>query len=240
MEVMEHLTFAIGDIHGRLDLLRAAFEAIEAKAQAAEAGWTIICLGDLVDRGPHSAEVVAFLIAAEAAGVARCIKGNHEDLMLRALRLRDTESADRWIDNGGDATLRSYDASRRRDPTTENLVDSHLDWLEALPAFIEDEHRIYVHAGLDPRRRLLSQDEQTLLWIRERFLKAGAAEFPDAKHIVHGHTPIWAEKPEARRPELLDHRTNLDSGAYMTGVLTVGVFSSESPGGPVEIVQVGA
>jgi serine/threonine protein phosphatase 1 len=231
---VEPLTFAIGDIHGRLDLLERAFDAIDQRAEGAER--RVICLGDLVDRGPDSRGVIEFLMRAKGA---RCLRGNHEDLMLRALRGRDADSVSQWLQNGGAATLVSYGASGRFDQSMDLVDERHLGWIESLPLAIEDPSRIYVHAGLAPGVPLADQDEDTLLWIRERFLRAEAiAEFPDGKHIVHGHTPIWAGKPDPARPERLGHRTNLDTGAYMTGVLSVGVFDAAHPGGPIEVMQI--
>jgi serine/threonine protein phosphatase 1 len=81
---------------------------------------------------------------------------------------------------------------------------------------------------------LEGQNEETCLWIRERFLRAGPGDLP--AHVVHGHTPHWADKPDARLPELLPHRTNLDTGAFMTGVLTAGVFDPATPGGPIRLL----
>lgn len=231
---MEPLTFAIGDIHGRLDLLERAFDAIALRADGGE--HRIICLGDLVDRGSDSRGVIELLMRAKGV---RCLKGNHEDLMLRALRGRDAYSVSQWLQNGGGATLTSYGASGRFDPSLELVDERHLGWIESLPLAIEDQSRIFVHAGLTPGIPLADQDADTLLWIRERFLRAETiAEFPDGKHIVHGHTPIWAGKPDASRPERLDHRTNLDTGAYMTGILSVGVFEAAEPGGPIQVMQI--
>jgi serine/threonine protein phosphatase 1 len=80
------------------------------------------------------------------------------------------------------------------------------------------------------------QDPATLLWIRDRFLMAG----PEAlsRHVVHGHTPRWRGKPDMAIPERLPHRTNLDTGAWTTGVLSVGVFDTDQPGGPLEVLAI--
>ena len=108
--------------------------------------------------------------------------------------------------------------------------------MEALPIIARDAHRIYVHAGLMPRLELAEQDEETCLWIRERFLWAPASALP--AHVVHGHTPQHGRKSRPEDPEQLAHRTNLDTGAYWTGVLSIGVFEAGQPGGPVEVLQV--
>jgi serine/threonine protein phosphatase 1 len=92
-----------------------------------------------------------------------------------------------------------------------------------------------VHAGLAPKTPFHRQSEETCLWIRERFLRARARDFDG--HIVHGHTPLWDGKPDFTQPELLAHRTNLDTGAFASGVLTVGCFDDASDGGPVELLR---
>jgi serine/threonine protein phosphatase 1 len=222
---MPGLTYAIGDIHGRLDLLRAAIAQIGAHARGR--AHQVICLGDYVDRGPESKGVVETLMILTANGPWRCLLGNHEDMMTRSLRTRDDDEVDRWLNNGGDATLASYGGS---------VPQTHLAWLETLALIHHDGQRLYVHAGVAPGAPLETQDRRTLVWIREAFLTAEAGALPC--HVVHGHTPFWRMKPEPHRPERLPHRTNLDTGAYFTGVLSVGVFDDAVPGGPVEILSV--
>lgn len=229
---MTSLTYAVGDVHGRLDLLERAFDRIAAHAGVRP--HRVVILGDYVDRGPDSAGVVAFLMRRQAEADVVCLKGNHEDMMLRALA--GEEGALRaWLANGGLETLRCYHARADGD-LRGGLPEAHVDWLSRLPLTAADPHRIFVHAGLEPDLPLELQDEATLLWIRGPFLRAPAGAFE--AHIVHGHTPLWEGKPEASEPELLEHRTNLDTGAYFTGVLTAGVFDSSWPGGPVEVLAV--
>lgn len=224
----ERLTFAVGDVHGRFDLVQRAIAAIEHHA-AGRPSRTIM-LGDYVDRGPDSRSVVEFLMAASAAPGSSliCLKGNHEHLMLRACREGGAIS-DRWRGVGGDATLQSY---------PDGVPAEHLAWLDQLPLTAHDEHRCFVHAGVMPGLDLRDNKEDTFLWIRDPFLRAGAQDLPC--HIVHGHSPHHELKPVPRLPELLAHRTNLDSAAFATGVLTVGVFDGERAGGPIAIIQVTA
>jgi serine/threonine protein phosphatase 1 len=217
-----HMTFAIGDIHGERMLLEHAFAAIEAKA--AGLPYRIVTLGDYVDRGPDSAGVIKLLRQREGAGGLVCLKGNHEAMMVKAC---DTGDITHWMKNGGDATLASY--ADRVDP-------DDVEWLRRLPFIFADKHRIFVHAGLQPATALSDQQEDTCLWIRDPFLKASAEALPT--HIVHGHTPKWEGKPDAKLPECLAHRTNLDTKAYRTGILTIGVFDTFRTGGPVDIIQV--
>jgi serine/threonine protein phosphatase 1 len=227
--------YVIGDIHGRFDLLQRA-EA-EIARHAGGSAHKIICLGDYVDRGPQSAQVLEHLIAAERERGVVCLKGNHEVMMLEACKDRG-QALDRWLTYGGDATLASYGLGGLADKDFEAIPASHLAWIDGLSAIAFDTHRVYVHAGLMPDVAFDNQDEDTLLWIREKFLRAKADRFPDGKHIVHGHTPSWAGKTDMSTPELLPHRTNLDTGAYTTGVLTIGVFDTAIPGGPIETIAV--
>jgi serine/threonine protein phosphatase 1 len=194
-------------------------------------------LGDYVDRGPDSRGVIEFLMEAQQTGALVCLKGNHEDMMVRACRAEDSRDAFHWLCNGGGATLISYGAS---DTTVglSTVPEEHLTWMEGLPHIVQDDHRIYVHAGIMPGLQIEDNDEEVCLWVRERFLRAKAQDFPADLHIVHGHSPVWVGKPDASKPELLDHRTNLDTAAFHTGILTVGVFDADQAGGPIETLSI--
>jgi serine/threonine protein phosphatase 1 len=203
-----HLTYAIGDIHGRLDLLERAFDLMDAYAGARS--FQVVCLGDYVDRGPDSQGVIDFLRRKAAHMTLTCLKGNHEAMLLEAF---DEGEWTFWLENGGSETLASY---------PDGMTAEHLDWMRDLPICARDADRLYVHAGFMPGAGLADQDEDVCLWIRGRFLSADLDELPG--HVVHGHTPQHADKPEMAAPERLPHRTNLDTGAVWTGVLSVGVF----------------
>ena len=222
---MQDLTFAIGDIHGRFDLLDRAIGTISR--HAAGASHQVICLGDYVDRGPDSRRVVETLMELSVRACWTCLMGNHEEMMIQALRTSRRSELDRWLDNGGDATLESYG---------DSVPPSHLAWMDSLALTCRDANRLYVHAGVEPDVAIDAQKKRSLLWIRERFLAAEPASLPC--HVVHGHTPYWAGKPDPERPEQLPHRTNLDTGAYATGVLSVGVFNNTIPGGPLYVLNV--
>jgi serine/threonine protein phosphatase 1 len=230
--------YAVGDVHGRLDLLRAAVDMIDA--HVGRRRFRLIFLGDYVDRGPDSRGVVECLIDLQARWPVVCLKGNHEALMVQAITSPGAGRLGRWLDNGGDETLRSYGLDPAvLDPESgfaQAIPRKHIRWLAGLANTTGDGHRIFVHAGLLPGTPIDRQKESTLLWIRERFLEAPASGF-DA-HVVHGHTPLWAGKPDPAEPELLDHRTNIDTAAFATGVLTVAVFDPAKPGGPIEVLKV--
>ena len=213
------ITYAIGDIHGRADLLKRAFSWMEQHIQLLGGQADIVFLGDYIDRGPASREVLDILMRKPPDWVRDqvCLMGNHEDFCLKSHQSQ--RDWDDWVMNGGDAALASFDG---------NIPAEYLEWMARLPLFHEDTHRIYVHAGMVPSVALSEQDPNDLLWIREPFLSARGI---DQKHVVHGHTPIG--------PELLSNRTNLDGGACYTGELCVATFDPQKAGGPINLVQIG-
>jgi serine/threonine protein phosphatase 1 len=227
-------TYAIGDVHGRVDLLRRTVIAI--RDHVGSHPFRVVLLGDYVDRGPDSRGVIDLLIRLQSMWQVVCLKGNHEELMLEAVANSDGGSlVERWLEFGGRETLNSYQV-REDENLAAALPRDHLTWMAALPTILEDRHRIYVHAGLMPGVPASHQNDAIRLWIRDRFLRGSASDF--RAHIVHGHTPVWEGKPDAAAPELLRHRTNLDTGAFATGVLSVAMFDDRIAGGPVEVWKV--
>jgi serine/threonine protein phosphatase 1 len=219
------LTFAIGDIHGRLDLLELALAEIAEYPGLKR----IVFLGDYVDRGPDSAGVVERLMGLSSLGTEYVfLKGNHEDLMLAAFD--DPSQRYMWEMNGAKSTWLSY--------TNENYIDmdrinKHLQWMESLQLMFKDElGRVFVHAGIDPRRGLEFQDAQTLMWVRQVFLDVSELE----AYIVHGHTHTHSNKRTSEYEDL-PHRCNLDTAAYHTGLLSVAVFEDHQIQ-PTSIFQV--
>jgi serine/threonine protein phosphatase 1 len=213
-------TYVIPDLHGRFDLLIDMLGKIEAHA-AGHAG-TIVALGDYVNKGPDSRQVVERMRAGSSDGWRFFpLKGNHDAMMVEALR--DPSKMSGWIEKGGDATIRSYGGNPSAIPQTD------VAWLDRLPLMHLDAHRIYVHAGLDPGVPLQAQSEHTLLW--KRYPKGDRAGF-GGRHVVHGHNS------NAAGPELFEGRSNLDTLAWRTGRLVTGVFDDGRPGGPVDFVVV--
>ncbi|OFX05440.1 MAG: hypothetical protein A3E78_09520 [Alphaproteobacteria bacterium RIFCSPHIGHO2_12_FULL_63_12] len=133
-----------------------------------------------------------------------------------------------WLRNGGEQTVRSYGGA-------EGVPAEHRTWMEGLPLVARDDHRAFVHAGFMPGVPLAQQDERACLWIRERFL---TTDYDFGAHVVHGHTNQHEEKIETSEPELLPNRTNLDTGACYTGILTIGVFD-QSQARPLRVLTVG-
>ena len=220
------LTYAIADLHGRFDLPTAAFDAIVK--HAAERSFKIITLGDYVDRGPQSRQIIDHLMAAQEMGVSLiCLKGNHEDMMVETLR--KPLHPNWWIDNGGGQTLISYGHERSGNYTPEVVPEDHIVWLENLPLMHIDAHRIFVHAGVDRFKPLDQQDSQVLLW---KLYDGNDEGGHDRRHVVHGHHQF--EDGPIKHPG----RTDLDTFAWYTGRLVVGVFDDEMAGGPIDCIEV--
>jgi serine/threonine protein phosphatase 1 len=213
-------TYVIPDIHGRYDLLCDGLAEIAAHCRGK--GGVIIAIGDYVDKGPQSKQVVERLRLGVGDNFRLVtLKGNHDALMVDALR--NSSDMPAWLAKGGDAALASYGG----DPS--GVPQSHVDWLDGLKMMHLDAHRLYVHAGVDPEIPLDRQDQQTLLW--KRYPKGFPLGF-GRLHVVHGHDNCPGG------PLLYEGRTNLDTLAWRTGRLTIGVFDDERPGGPVDFIAI--
>jgi serine/threonine protein phosphatase 1 len=214
------LTYVIPDIHGRDDLLGEALAEIIAHSRG-NAG-VIVTIGDYVGKGPQSKQVIDRLLSGMADGWRLvALKGNHDALMVEALR--DSSKMASWLGKGGDAALASYGG----DPAA--VPYAHIAWLDQLRLMHVDNNRIYVHAGVDPDIPLDRQSETTLL--TKRYPKGFSGGYGE-RHVVHGHD----NAPDG--PLLFEGRTNLDTAAWRTGRLTVGVFDDDRPGGPVDFIVV--
>jgi serine/threonine protein phosphatase 1 len=216
------LVYAIGDIHGRADLLALLLGRIAADAEASGGTErTLVFLGDYVDRGPDSWQVVETLISGLPRGFrAKFLCGNHEALLLAFLQ--DASWLDVWLANGAEATFVSYgvdvEALKRTRTAPEGwrgafaaaLPDAHRRFFETLKLSAGIGDYFFVHAGVRPGVALEAQNPDDLVWIRGEFLDS---EAPFGKMVVHGHTP----SPE---PALRQNRIGIDTGACFTGRLT--------------------
>ncbi|WP_375429279.1 metallophosphoesterase family protein [uncultured Sphingomonas sp.] len=213
--------YAVGDIHGRLDLLDDLIGRIDADdAGRKPADTTIVFLGDLIDRGPDSAGVVERLRLLAASGRrVRLLAGNHEELLLQVLK-GDIKALKVMCRVGGRATALSYgmddatydqlDFEQLSDALSEMVPDSHRRFLASFEDIIMMGDYLFVHAGVRPDQPLHEQRPSDLRWIRGPFLDHGGRL---AKRVVHGHTIA----PEVQfRP----HRIGIDTGAYASGRLT--------------------
>ncbi len=215
--------YAVGDIHGCIEPLTALHERIrEDAASAADLRRVLVYLGDYVDRGLESRQVLEMLTATPLEGFERVhLRGNHDAWMLEFLE--DTACGLAWIANGGSATLYSYGVGQGDlgAPLPDRLAAvqaglrralpaAHRDFLAGLvPMHIEGDY-LFVHAGIRPGVPLDQQRPEDLLWIREPFLGSDADH---GKVVVHGHTIV-------DRPQILGNRIAVDTGAFATGHLT--------------------
>lgn len=218
-------TYAIPDLHGRLDLLDRAIEAVARHADGRSC--TILTLGDYVDRGPHSRQVVERVMTWRPIGAKVVnLKGNHE-AMMSAVCANQAE-LDWWLGNGGGETLASYGLGSTLSDLRA-IPAGHLEWIVNLPLLHVDRHRIFVHAAIDPKAPLDQQNEETLLWKR---YPGGFDVGHGQRHVVHGH------HADPHAPIAGKHKTNLDGMAWKTGRLVVGVFEDDRPGGASEYLEV--
>lgn len=236
--------YAIGDIHGRLDLLQAALEQIKVDGGSdAE----IVFLGDLVDRGTDSRAVIQHLMEGQQAGRRwHVLMGNHDRMFARFVRSATIDdprilSRVNWLNPrlGGLATLASYgihdavelpldqlhEATRRAVPT------DHLEYLDQLPLFLEKNELLFVHAGIAPGVALAKQTEDDLIWIRDPFLNYKG---PHPWLVVHGHTAL-------EMPFHFGNRIDLDGGAGYGRPIYPAVFEGRkcwllTEGGRIELV----
>lgn len=211
--------YAIGDIHGRLDLFDALISAVEADdAARGLADTTIVLLGDLVDRGPASAGVIRAARDLRQRRKVRILLGNHEEMFLDALE--SEEVLRHFLRYGGHETVLSYPidpAAYHRAELAEALEQIQAAVPQEDIAFLrsfEDQVRIgdylFVHAGIRPDVPLEEQRVADLRWIREPFLSHRESFGPV---VVHGHTIF-------ERPQFAGNRIGIDTGAYKTGRLT--------------------
>ena len=219
------LVYAVGDIHGCYDLMKDVLAQVAADYSVRADGRRpiLIFCGDYVDRGPHSAKVLEALAWLRRRGEVdlHLLKGNHEQALLAFID--DPETGPPWLRFGGAETLISYGVlppapeegleglARARDELLERMPAAHLRLLQTLELMVQVGDYAFVHAGVRPGSALEAQEERDLLWIRQGFVDAPG---PFEKVIVHGHT--WASE----RPQILEHRIGLDTGAYATGALT--------------------
>jgi serine/threonine protein phosphatase 1 len=208
------LTYAVGDIHGCYTKLANLYR--HCVDHGGGKPHRFVFLGDYVDRGKRTRDVINFLIKMQTAAPERvvCLMGNHEDLLLDAAKGGNVPL---WLDNGGGATLHSYGVA-----AAAELPAAHVDWIAALPLSAADDKRYYVHAGIMPGVPLKKQVRKVQLWMREPFL---SDKRDHGLFIVHGHTP-----QQTHLPQLLPNRVNLDTMAVLGGPLTAAVFDEKTTG----------
>jgi serine/threonine protein phosphatase 1 len=214
--------YAIGDIHGRADLLGDLHHLIHEDAYRRQSPHNVVVyLGDYIDRGDASPAVIDLLLDAPLPSFESIhLKGNHEDSLLRFLE--DYTIGRAWLGYGGAETLESYgipcssaatgarELTRLQAEFAARLPDRHRRFLAGLRLMHEEGDYLFAHAGVRPGVPLEQQSEDDLLWIRDEFLASDAAF---GKIIVHGHTI-------STRPDVQRNRIGIDTGAFATGKLT--------------------
>ena len=213
--------YALGDIHGRYDLLKEMFTVIDADMARNPVERPIeVFLGDYIDRGPDSAHTLDLLLDRSFHRETVFLKGNHEAFFLEVLG--NPAKLEDWRQFGGLQTLMSYGLQPSLNPDAAeqtNLINAllkamprdHLSFLKDLKPSFTCGDFFFVHAGVRPGIPLKEQQENDLLWIRNEFLDS---EENFGKFIVHGHTPV-------QKPDIRPNRINIDTGAYATGNLTL-------------------
>jgi serine/threonine protein phosphatase 1 len=219
--------YAVGDIHGRADLLNDIVKRIDEDLRRRPIRHAVeIYLGDYIDRGPDSKGVIDLLAARLVQNNAVCLRGNHEDLMERFLH--DPLTLRSWLTLGGMQTLASYGVHPHSDAegTSDDLHRrfcsafslTHELFLKCLRPWICCGDYLFVHAGIRPKIPFDRQNIADLLWIRDEFLNS---PHDHGKRIVHGHTPV-------PHPEVHHNRINIDTGAWHTGTLTCVILEGAS------------
>ncbi len=195
--------FAIGDIHGSFDRLQELMQKIPIDFTED----TLVFIGDYIDRGPGSVEVVNYLIGLKKR-VPEIIflKGNHEDMLEKYLDGTDRFT---YLLNGGQNTLDSY-LSKTNSSNSFPIPPDHMEFFKSLRLYYETEDYIFVHAGLRPKVPLESQEAEDLLWIRDKFIYS---RYNFGKPVVFGHTPL-------EKPLVEPNKIGIDTGAVYGNALT--------------------
>lgn len=219
--------FAVGDIHGRVDLLEAMHDRITDDLRSSPPDeWRIVYLGDYGDRGPDTSGVISHLIALkERDPRVITLRGNHDQAFLDFLGVGDRiRLFERY---GGFQTAASYGvtadftspeaASATKEALVAAMPAEHLRFLAKLPLSAAFGDFFFCHAGIRPGVPLAEQDPNDLIWIRETFLNDPRLH---PKVVVHGHTPV-------EEPEFMANRVDVDTGAYYSGLLTALVIEGK-------------
>lgn len=214
---------AIGDVHGRADLMGSLLEGLSTSPYA---DLPIVFVGDYVDRGEHSSDVLRDLMARAADSNIKCLRGNHEEMLLNFLEDPIRQGA-RWLRYGGLQTMASFGAPNvpqtasepewiaARDALVDAMGAEMIDWLYGLPTLWQTGNVAVVHAGADPAQPIDMQDPHIFVWGHPKFDSDDRA---DGVWVVHGHTIVDNAIAE-------DGRVSIDTGAYATGVLSAAIIT---------------
>lgn len=232
----EQPLFVIGDIHGEMDLLEKMLEEIDGAIGVVKlSNPLLVFVGDLIDRGPNSADVLQrmFELTTEFPTNVVSLMGNHEQMLLDFLDAPIARHS-RWMKNGGIETCESFglkippeigDPLLVAEALSEAMGDELLDWMRIRPLMHRSGNITCVHAAVDPSKSLDKQSERVLIWGHPDFLSSTRK---DGQWIAHGHTVF-------DMPSIADHRISVDTGAYASGTLTCAVIL---PNGEADFLQV--
>lgn len=206
--------YALSDIHGCYKELCDVLNKLNLKSTD-----TLIFMGDYVDRGPNSKQVLNKIIELKKYYNVIALKGNHEDMMYRSLREESAKDYRIWMNNGGLDTIRSYyDLLESFPSELDSEMESHLDFIESLDLYYETDTHIFVHASPELTVPLGEQPERNLIWRRPQNEDEGFNyTHVSNKIIVSGHTAQKSGVPL----KLSDKNYLIDTGCFFTGVLTV-------------------
>lgn len=227
---------AIGDVHGEYDMLIELMARIEASKYAPS--YHLIFLGDYIDRGPKSSDVVSFLSELKDEPGVTAIQGNHEDWMVDAVLNGNRDARDSWLHFGGIQTRASYGVPMPTALTAPFTKEERraAGWMKSLPLFYQTENHVFVHAGVRPGCPMAGQSRSTMQWVRPDDFSDYNQDDPmgPCKHLVFGHTPS-----KDRQPWLGKNWTGIDTGGcFSRGALSAAIFDASKKAGPVEIIRV--
>lgn len=208
------ITYAIGDVHGRADLLSSLVQFCLRDAATLGGAARFVFLGDICDKGPSSRQ--AYDIVSDILGTCEgsvLIKGNHDDMFERSVGRLQRSAVGAWLPRGGVQTLNSYvDGDLELAVQVAGTMHSdHVRMVAESSLMVDDGDFLFVHAGIDPEKSLDDQTERDLIWLREPFMSHVGFL---GKTVVHGHSIV------GDRPVATENRISIDTGAYSSGRLT--------------------
>ena len=206
-------TIVIGDIHGCHKELTRMISDLKQKKMYDPKKDKLVFLGDYIDRGPDSKGVIKFIKNMQKTNKnVIALKGNHEDMLIDYLERCTDES---WLFNGYQSTVLSYGS-------VDTLIND-MRWMQSLPVYHEDDHFIFVHAGINPLKKMYEQSESTMLWARDEFI---LDDRKCKKTVIFGHTPTELIDGSTRPYITKSGNVCIDTGCVFSGVLTAAIIDS--------------
>ena len=215
-------TIAIGDVHGCYNELKELISTLETEGEYKKGIDKLVFLGDYIDRGDNSRLVIEFIQNLQKNNDnVIALMGNHEDMLLSYL----DGDGDDWLWNGHRSTMDSYKGF-------DNQFKKDVQWIRTLPLYHEDEHSIFVHAGIDPYKPMEKQKRNTLLWVREPFIYNTKVYH---KQVIFGHTPTANLNEEWKPVRTYAYNIDIDTGCVFGGALTALIIDDGETNGFYQI-----